>query len=310
MSIAFLFPGQGSQHTDFLHQLPQHPIIAETLAEADRLLGRSVMDLDTEQALRSSAAVQLSLYVSGVAVARALMAERICPDAVAGLSVGAFAAAVICGSLKFHDGWALVKQRAEGMESLYPEGYGLAVIVGLSERQVAELLSIYHTPEAPVFMGNINAPQQIVIAGSLQGMDSVLEAARKKGVRRAERLPVSVPSHCSLLSPVARGLERTLATMELLPPVIPYISNRRARTLRSADPIRADLATNVEAPVRWHDATTVLVELGTKLFLEMPPAHVLTSLIQEAFPDVRSIAVEGTAIRYIQEEAKDVGSID
>jgi len=258
VNIAFLFPGQGSQSEGFLHRLPEHAAVAQTLEEAHGLLGRSVLELDSASALRSTIAVQLSLYTAGVAVARALIAEGIRPQGVAGLSVGAFAAAVICGSVRFQDGWKLVKQRAEAMENLYPSGYGLGAIVGLRERDVRELVERDNTPESPVFMGNINAPFQIVIAGSVAGMEKVIAAAKKRYARKAELLNVSVPSHCALLSSVAR-----------------------------------------EHPVRWHDATCVLEELGTDLFLEMPPGHVLTSLARDAFPDKKSIAVEDSPIGTI-----------
>jgi len=299
VNIAFLFPGQGSQNEGFLHRLPAHAAVAQTLEEAHGLLGRSVLELDSASALRSTIAVQLSLYTAGVAVARALIAENIQPQGVAGLSVGAFAAAVICGSVRFQDGWILVKQRAEAMEKLYPSGYGLGVIVGLRERDVRELVERNNTPESPVYMGNINAPLQMGIAGSVAGMEKVIAAARKHHARKAELLNVSVPSHCTLLSSVARELEKTLTSMPLQAPAIPYISNRRARPLRKADLIREDLATNIEYPVRWHDATSVLEELGTDLFLEMPPGHVLTTLAHDAFPDKKALAVEDSSIDTI-----------
>jgi malonate decarboxylase epsilon subunit len=95
--------------------------------------------------------------------------------------------------------------------------------------------------------------------------------------------------------------------MELHAPTIPYVSNRRARPLRNVEAIRDDLATNIENPVRWHDATNVLVELGTELFLEMPPGKVLTSLIKESFPNVHAVSVDGTSIPYICYRAKESG---
>lgn len=307
MSIAFLFPGQGSQYAGFLHQLPEHPAIQETLDEAESYLRQPILHLDTEESLRSTVGVQLSLYVAGVAAARALHAEGVAPDFVAGLSVGAFAAAVICESLTFADGWKLVRQRAEAMETLYPKDYGLSVIVGLQERQVVELVEKYNSPEAPVYMGNINAPRQIVIAGSDAGMDKVLAEARQRAVRKAERLHVSVPSHCALLSPVARELEKSLATMEVRVPKIPYVSNRRARPLRKVDLIRDDLATNIENPVRWHDATNVLVELGTELFLEMPPGKILASLIKDSFPNVHAVSIDGMPFPHIRYQVQELG---
>lgn len=299
MSIAFLFPGQGAQRPGFLHALPEHPVVQRVLAEADTLLGHSVLELDSEEALRSTVSVQLSLYVSGVAVGQALRAEGVEPEGVAGLSVGAFAAAVICNSLDFQDGWRLVRQRAQAMEHLYPVGYGLSAIVGLREQQVVELIRKYHTEAAPVYLGNINAPQQIVIAGSIEGMEKVLSAAKEKGARKAERLHVSVPSHCALLSSVARELETTLQDIEILPPSVPYLSNRRARPLRKPEAICEDLATNIEHPVRWHDASCVLSELGVDTFLEMPPGHTLTSLAKEAFPDSTAVAVGEMPLSYI-----------
>jgi malonate decarboxylase epsilon subunit len=291
MSIAFLFPGQGSQAPGMLHTLADHPAVIQTLAEASDYLHRDVHDLDTEEALRSSVSVQLSLLTAGVAVARALAEEGVVAEAVAGLSVGAFAAAVHCGVLSFPDSLQLVKQRAQMMVSLYPTGYGLAAIVGLTEGQVATLVGQVHSAAAPVFVGNINAPRQIVIAGSDAGMARVLEAARRAGARKAQRLRVSVPSHCPLLEPVAIALRATLDAMTLTQPELVYVSNVKARASRTAAEVGGDLANNIAHGVRWHDATTVLEELGCRLFLEMPPGHVLSDLAREAFPDVRTFAI-------------------
>src|ERR1700761_3071743 len=135
MSTAFLFPGQGAQVPGMLHTLPEHSAIERTLTEASDHLHRDVRELDSEQALQSSVPVQLALLTAGVAVARALAEEGVAPEAVAGLSVGAFAAAVHCGALGFPDALRLVEQRAEMMVTLYPTGYGLAAIVGLTEAQ-------------------------------------------------------------------------------------------------------------------------------------------------------------------------------
>ena len=291
VSAAFLFPGQGSQVPGMLHTLPDHPAIGRALAEASDHLHRDVRDLDSSEALRSSVPVQLALLTAGVAVARALAEEGVAAEAVAGLSVGAFAAAVHCGTLGFPDALRLVEQRAQMMVGLYPTGYGLAAIVGLTESQVAALVGEAHTPETPVFVGNINAPRQIVIAGSDAGMAQVLEAAQRSGARKATRLQVSVPSHCPLLEPVAVALRATLEGMTLGQPKLIYGGNVNGRALRTAPAIAEDLANNIAHGVRWHDATTVLEELGCRLFLEMPPGRVLTALAREAFPDVKALPV-------------------
>src|SRR5258705_13729379 len=298
MSVAFLFPGQGSQVPGMLHTLPDHPSVARTLDEVSETLGKDVLDLDSPGALRSTVSVQLALLACGVAVARALIAEGVEPEAVAGMSAGAFAAAVTAGVLNLADGVRLVKQRAEGMVELYPKGYGLAAIVGLTEKQVSALVEEAYTAQEPVYVGNINAPRQIVIAGSNEGMNKVLDAARKSGARKAVRLDVSEPSHCPLLEPVAATLTKSLRALHLHEPKLIYVGNVTGRALRTAEAISEDLATNIAHGVRWHDATTVLTEFGCRLFLEMPPGHVLTELGREAFSGVRTLAVGETSFTH------------
>jgi len=298
MNVAFLFPGQGSQVPGMLHTLPDHPTISRTLDEVSEALGEDVVELDSPTALRSTVSVQLALLASGVAVARALVAEGVQPEAVAGMSAGAFAAAVVAGVLNLADGVRLMKQRAERMVELYPKGYGLAAIVGLTEKQVSALVEEAYTAQNPVHVGNINAPRQIVIAGSNEGMNKVLEAARKSGARKAMRLDVSEPSHCPLLQPVADTLTKTLQALQLHEPKLIYVGNVTGRALRTAEAISEDLATNIAHGVRWYDATTILTELGCRLFLEMPPGHVLTELGREAFSGVRTLAVGETSFTH------------
>jgi malonate decarboxylase epsilon subunit len=280
-----------------LHALPDHPEIAQTLDEVSESLGQNVLELDSTAALQSTISVQLALLASGVAVARALIADGVEPEAVAGMSVGAFAAAVVAGVLNLADGVKLVKQRGEMMVELYPNGYGLAAVVGLTEEQVSILVQEIHSVQTPVYVANINAPRQIVIAGSNDGMNRVLEAARKTGAHEAVRLDVSEPSHCPLLEPVADALKKSLRAMRLQQPKMVYMGNVTGRALRSAEAISEDLAGNIAHGVRWYDATTVLEELGFRLFLEMPPGHVLSHLAGEAFPDIETVAVGEVSLK-------------
>jgi malonate decarboxylase epsilon subunit len=311
MSIAFLYPGQGAQFAGMLHQLPDRAEVNETLQEASQILGDDVLTLDTEQALSSTVAVQIALFVSGVSTTRALQAEGVEPGLVAGLSVGAFAAAVAIGALAFKDGMALVRVRAELMAKAYPKGYGLAAVVGLNERQLSQIVSEINQPESPVFVANLNAPTQFVIAGSDAGLHAVLDRARNEGARTAKRLHASVPSHCVLLESVANELTRRLADIEIKTPEVNYISNRRARALRDPDGIREDLATNIAHPVHWHDATTVAYERGVRFFIELPPGRTLTDLVSAAFPDARSIALGqmqiDAAVKLIKRQAGAMG---
>lgn len=298
MGIAFLFPGQGSQIPGMLHALPDHPAVQQTLDEVSQILGRRVQEMDSAAALQGTVSVQLALLTAGVATARALIAEGVEPEAVAGLSVGAFAAGVQSGAMELSDAVRLVQHRAEMMVEMYPKGYGLSTVIGLSEQKVEQLVDEANREETPVYVGNINAPRQIVVAGSDAGMTRVLEAARRAGARKAERLNVSVPSHCPLLEPVAVSLRKMLETMTLRQPTKVYVGNVTARVLRTAEAIATDLANNIAHGVRWFDTTAVLEELGCDLFLEMPPGHVLRELARESQPGVRTLSLGESTLAY------------
>jgi malonate decarboxylase epsilon subunit len=292
VSIAYLFPGQGAQKPGFLHRLPNHPAVNATLNEAAAVLGIEVMSLDTAAALASTVAVQLSLLIAGVAVTRALAYEGLEVDAAAGLSVGAFGAAVACGVLSFADALPLVKLRGECMEQAYPHGYGMAAITGLDEHQVAAIVERIGGAGAQLYIANINAPTQIVVSGADRALDAAVESARRTGARRAERMAVAVPSHCPLLNAVAGRLAAAMAAIEMHDPQRPYVSNRRARTVYDAEGVRDDLIHNVANAVRWHDSVTLLYELEVRLFIEPPPGTVLSRLAQQAFTEARALAVE------------------
>jgi len=288
MNTAILFPGQGSQRPQMLHELARHSSVEETLSEVSEVLGRDVRAFDTPEALHSPIAVQLAILTAGVATARALQQRGLKPLAVAGLSVGAFSAAVAADSISLSDALRLVQSRAEQMEQMYPTGYGLSAIVGLREAQVAKLVEAENSKEHPVFVGNINAPTQIVIAGSNDGMERVLQKARTHGARKAERLDVPVASHCSLLQPIADSLRSQLQSMSVKDPKPLYLANVTGRAIRSAQGVAKDLADNIAHGVRWHDATTVAHELGCELFLEVPPGHTLSDLARENIPEIQA----------------------
>jgi malonate decarboxylase epsilon subunit len=299
VSVAFIFPGQGSQAPGMLHHLLDHPAVGRTLDEISDVLHSDVRSIDTQQDLEFTLDAQLALFAAGVATARALMGQNICPAAVSGLSVGAFAAAVTAGVLQLRDGVELVSLRARQMANLFPIGYGLSAIVGLDECQVTKIVQATTTERAPVFVGNINAPRQIVIAGANVAMDRVLEEALRQGASKAVRLHVSVPSHCPLLQPVADLLARRISAMSLSPPQVVYVGNVNGRPLRTKELVANDLVNNIAHGVRWNDATTVLQELGCNLFLEMPPGHTLSDLARQNLRGVHAIPVEASVLPRI-----------
>jgi len=292
MKVAFLFPGQGAQKAGMLSQLPSNPIVQAAFAEVCDVLGKNVFLLESEEALVSTVNVQLVLLVHEVVSARLLMAEGAVPDVVAGHSVGAFAAAVIAGSLTFADALSIVSLRGKLMGEAFPANYGMAVVTGIDEKNVRRLAAAVEK----VYIANINAPDQITLAGSKHGLASALELCRVAGAQKVQYIQVSVPSHCELLQPVAQALMARLADMRVKNGRIPYVGNCRGRLLRKGEDIQQDLALGVSHSVRWHDMTSLLVELGVELFVETGPGQVLTTMAAKAFPNIRAIALENSGL--------------
>lgn len=300
MTLALLFPGQGAQNAGFLHKLPQHDAVRATLDEASAALGFDVLTLDSDDALRSTVAVQIGLTVAGVAVARALSYEGLTPQFSAGLSVGAYAAAVSCEALSFADALHMVRKRAELMENAWPSGYGLTAVAGLSETQV-EALADAHARDSGerVYVANVNAPRQIVVAGADGALEAFAARALEAGARKAQRLTVAVPSHCELLADAADTLTEWARDIPFRTPRGVYVDNRGGRPLYNADAIRADLATNMRYTVRWYDALTVMIESGASVLVEAPPGQVLTDIAREQYPEVSALAGSGLPLERL-----------
>jgi malonate decarboxylase epsilon subunit len=293
MSVLFTFPGQGAQKPGMLHTLPDHPEAARTLAEASAALGREVLALDSDIALRSTVAVQLCLLVAGVAMARVLAAHEAIPGMVAGLSIGAWPAAVTAGVLPFEDAVRLVELRGRLMEDAYPSGYGMMAVGGLTRQQLEPLVAQVHGAGTPVYLANLNGPRQIVIAGLDAAMEEVAGLALAHGAQRAERLAVAVPSHCELLDAQARTLACAMDQVALARPRIAYVSSSLARVLFDGRRIGADLAANMARPVLWADTVRHAWERGARLAVEMPSGSVLTRLTAPEFPDGVALSCEG-----------------
>ena len=293
MSSLFAFPGQGAQKPGMLQRLPAEPEITATLAEARAVLGEDVLALDSAEALASTRAVQLCLLIAGVAGARLLMRGGVRPDYVAGLSIGAYAAAVVAESLDFADALRLVALRGELMQQAYPEGYGMTAILGLSLGTVESLLA---EAEGPVYLGNINADNQYVIAGSDAAMAAVAARAKALGASCARRLAMSVPSHCALLEQPARQLAEAFAKVELRAPRLRYLSSSSARPIADPARLRDDLACNMCRVVDWHATLRTAYERGVRLHIELPPGQVLTGLARRVFEQGTLVAFDGARL--------------
>lgn len=296
MSRFWVFPGQGAQQAGMLHALPSDPLIGECLREASDALNEDVLDLDSAQALQSTRAVQLCLLIAGVACSRLLMAQDIKPDYVAGLSIGAYPAAVIAGALSFADAVRLVALRGELMQNAYPRGYGMTALIGLDQGTVEALVQQVHSDKTPVYLANINADNQFVIAGSDQAMASVGVLAKEQGAAAAKRLAVSVPSHCELLSEPAQTLAEAFAQVSIQAPTLKYLSGSTARPLFTADKIRDDLAFNMCRVIDWRSTVQTAYERGARLQIELPPGTVLTGLARRVFETGSAVAFQGARL--------------
>ena len=290
MRVALLFPGQGAQTSGFLRRLPPHPAVHATLEEARQVLGQDPEQLDSLTALRVTPAVQLATVIAGVAIARALAADGLLPDAVAGLSVGAFAAAVACEALSFSDALRLVKLRGEGMAVAVPRGHGMAAILGLTEREAVKLIARVNE-RTPLYLASVNAPTEVVVSGDDAALALAAEEAHANGAG-ARRLRVSIPSHCPLMDVVSRRLREAMRSIPLRRPRLAYVGNHRARIASGGAEVGEDLILNVSRTVRWHDSITLLYELGCRLFVESPPGEVLSNLVRSSFPEARAVALD------------------
>lgn len=299
MSSLLVFPGQGAQRPGMLQGLPR-----ETLSEASDVLGEDVRLLDSAQALQSTRAVQLCLLIVGVAAARQLSLPT---DYVAGLSIGAYPAAVVAGALEFSDALHLVSLRGELMQQAYPQGYGMTAIIGLDLAVVEGLLAQVHSVDTPVYLANINADNQVVIAGSDAAMKALAELAKARGAGLAKRLAVSVPSHCPLLDAPAQTLAAAFANVKLQTPKIAYLSGSRARPVIKVDALRDDLSFNMCRVVDWRGTVQSAYERGVRLQIELPPGAVLTGLARRVFEQGTVIAFDGARLDTLQALLREEG---
>ncbi|SPA40233.1 Malonyl CoA-acyl carrier protein transacylase [Cupriavidus taiwanensis] len=283
MQVLITFPGQGTQRPGMLRDLPGDPAVVSVLAEAEEVLQVPVAEMDTPERLQSTVWTQLCLLTSGVAMARCLAAHDARADAVAGLSIGAYAAAVTAGVLSFADALRLVRLRGELMAQAYPGGYGMTAILGLDCTRLAPLVAQVCSPQRPVYLANFNAPTQTVIAGSEAAMTEVSALALAAGAQAAKPVAIHVPSHCPLLNGAAQALQRAMQGVVLTRPAARYFSASKARELRDPGQIADDLALNMATPVRWHETMLLAHANGARLVVEAPPGDVLTRLAQPVF---------------------------
>ncbi|GAC1307915.1 MAG: malonate decarboxylase subunit epsilon [Vulcanimicrobiaceae bacterium] len=309
--IALLFPGQGAQRRGMLADVraglaAESFDVATLVDRASELVGRDLRAIDAEPgAYRSTADAQYALVLAGIACARAFEARGLAVDAVAGHSVGAFAAAVACGALAFDDALRAVDVRGRAMARAFPRGYGMGAIGGLDGRAVESLVARVRADDAEIYAANVNAPDQIAVSGSDGAIEAVLALARARGARSTRRLDVVVPAHSPLMAGVETTMREALRELSFSPPRASFATNATARIVRDREAIRRDLSESIARPVRWADLTRALYERGTRLFVEARPGTTLTTLARYAFPDARAVAMDDTSLASIATLARE-----
>lgn len=288
--FAFVFPGQGSQSIGMLDAWGEHPVIAQTLAEASDALDQDLARLIKEgpkEALAMTTNTQPVMLVAGVATYRAWMAETgASPAVVAGHSLGEYAALVASGVLTLAQAAPLVRFRAQAMQDAVPVGVGaMAAILGLAASKVVEgceeAVRTFGSGTAEVVEAvNFNDPMQTVIAGSKAAVDKACEILKANGAKRALLLPVSAPFHSSLMKPAAEKLKEQLATVHFSAPNIPVINNIDVAVEVDADRIRAALVAQASGPVRWVECVHAIKARGLTHVVECGPGKVLAGMVK------------------------------
>jgi [acyl-carrier-protein] S-malonyltransferase len=283
MKYAVLFPGQGSQSVGMLAALAAaYPVVGQTFDEAGAALGWDVARLVREgppEDLNRTERTQPALLAAGVAAWRAFQSHNPAPPvALAGHSLGEYSALVAAGSLPFADALKLVELRGQLMQGAVPQGAGgMVAVVGLDDAAVEQLCASYTGGKVlePV---NYNAPGQVVVAGDTAAIQWLEENAKGAGARMTVRLPVSVPSHCSLMKGAAVQLAGRLTQVAFQTPVIPVLHNLDAGPHPQPHSLRAALREQLYKPVRWTQTIQALAALGAAMFVECGPGKVLAGL--------------------------------
>jgi len=295
-SLAFVFPGQGSQSIGMLAELAAvHPEVQATFEEASQGAGLDLWSLASqgpEDQLNRTENTQPALLAASVAVWRVWQKlGGAQPAQLSGHSLGEYSALVCAGALSLHDASSLVAERGRLMQAAVPAGVGaMAAILGGDDAQIAAVCEEVAHGQV-VSPANFNSPGQLVIAGNAEAVDRALARLAELGTKKAIKLAVSVPSHCALMLDAAVRLGEWMASIAWQLPSIPVIQNAEARSYASIDDIRGALQRQLYLPVRWTECVQALVGGGATRIVECGPGKVLTGLIKRIDKAIEARAV-------------------
>ncbi len=284
-SIAFLFPGQGSQAVGMGKELSDNYAAARrTFDEADEALGYKLSQLcfeGPEEKLKLTEITQPAILTASIAAFRVLQEKGLKPDFVAGHSLGEYSAHVAAGTLTFADAVRTVRNRGKYMQEAVPVGVGaMAAILGMPVDKVSEIAAESARGEV-CQAANINSPEQIVISGNAGAVERAMKLAIERGAKKAVSLPVSAPFHCSLMRPAQDRLAQDLSALNFQHPVCPVVCNVDAAIVASADTARNALIRQVTGTVKWEPSVRLLIDRGANLFVEVGPGKVLWGLMRQ-----------------------------
>ena len=298
-NFAVVFPGQGSQSVGMMNGFADSPVVERTFREASAILGEDLWALAAQgpaEALARTVVTQPLMLTAGVACWRAWQ-ERggPMPAFFAGHSLGEYSALVAAGALRFEDALPLVRLRAQAMQEAVPEGTGgIAAIVGLTDDLIAQVCAEAAQGEV-LEPANLNSPGQVVIAGHRAAVERGMAAAKAHGAKLARMLPMSAPSHCSLMRPAAERLRERLAGLPVAAPKVPVVQNADVAAFDDPDRIRQALVEQLFRPVRWVETMRFLHAGGVTRIVECAPGKVLAGLVKRTVDGVEAVAITDSA---------------
>lgn len=297
---AFIFPGQGSQYLGMGKNLVENfRIAADAFEEADDALGWRVSKLcfeGPEEDLKLTANTQPAILASSIAALRVVQAETgLKAEMLAGHSLGEYTALVAAGALSFGDALRVVRLRGQFMQEAVPVGTGaMAAFLGVEPDVVKEICEEAGQGKV-VVPANFNSPGQIVVAGHADAVQRAIETAKARGYRKTMLLPVSVPSHCSLMDPAGMRLADVLSRIEVQEMHIPVVSNVEAKPNADVTRVKTLLVEQLSSPVLWDDSVREMVAGGISRFIEIGPGKVLSGLVKRIEKGVQTINIEDAA---------------
>jgi len=292
--FSFIFPGQGSQSIGMMADFNGNPLIKSTFNEASEVLNVDFWKMATEpnEDINQTIHTQPILLTAGIATWRLWQSKSDkLPTYLAGHSLGEYSALVAANAIEFKDALKLVKYRAEVMQKAVPEGIGaMAAILGMTDQEVVDACKQAQENEV-VEAVNFNSPGQVVIAGNILAVERAIEIVKSKGAKRAIMLPVSVPSHCTLMQEASEELRVYLDTISIHKPSIHVIHNVDVMTYDDANSIKDALSKQLCHPVRWVETIEKVASYQISDIAECGPGKVLTGLTKRISPELKGAAL-------------------